>query len=655
MPLPQFQWTALGLLTQRLLPFRVGLVLAGLMFMARPCLSQGFLHADGTALVNGQGEPILLRGMGLGGWMVQEGYMLQTSAFANAQHEIEAAIQGSIGEEATAAFYDAWLHNHVQEADIEALHNWGFNMVRVPLHYNLFTLPIEDEPVPFENTWVDTGFELTDSLVQWCKERQMYVLLDLHAAPGGQGYNSAISDYNPNHPSLWESEENRAKTASLWKRIATHYSDEPWVAGYDLLNEPNWELPGGTALRALYQRCTDSIRTVDPHHTIFIEGNWFANDFTGLTPPWDGNMAYSPHKYWNFNDQASLQGFLDLRSTHNVPLFLGESGENSNVWFRDAIHLLEGLNVGWAWWPLKKVESISGVMSVAKPAGYDALLDHWEGTGPAPSSGEATAVLMELTENLKTSHCKINTDVIDAMMRQPQSNATLPFNGPHVAPAVLFASDYDLGRHGYAYWDNQVANYEVTTGEFTAWNNGWVYRNDGVDLEACSDTSASNGWCVGWAAEGEWLSYTVHVLYPGAYDLAVRVASPQGNGAFHLDLDGSLIAQSPTVPMTGGWDQWESLHMAGVNLPVGPHTFTIHIDAPGFNFSHFDFQLATLTSTGGCTYSEALNFDAQAGWDDGSCAFATSTCPADLDNDALVGAGDLLMVLAEFGMDCIPQ
>ena len=171
---------------------------------------------------------------------------------------------------------------------------WGFNSVRLPMHYNLFTLPIEEEPVPGENTWLEIGFELTDSVVSWCKQNEMYVILDLHAAPGGQGYDAAISDYDPSKPSLWESVENRNKMASLWKRLAEIYVDEDWVAGYDLLNEPNWDLPNGTALRNLYEQCTDSIRSVDPDHIIFVEGNWWANDFTGLTPPWDDQLVYSP-------------------------------------------------------------------------------------------------------------------------------------------------------------------------------------------------------------------------------------------------------------------------------------------------------------------------------------------------------------------------
>ena len=98
---------------------------------------------------------------------------------------------------------------------------------------------------------------MTDSLVKWCKEREMYVILDLHAAPGGQGYDAAISDYDPSKPSLWESIQNRHKMASLWKRIAEHYVDEPWVAGTTCSTNPT-----GTFLVATrFGRCTCSART----------------------------------------------------------------------------------------------------------------------------------------------------------------------------------------------------------------------------------------------------------------------------------------------------------------------------------------------------------------------------------------------------------
>ncbi|MEL6652568.1 MAG: cellulase family glycosylhydrolase, partial [Bacteroidota bacterium] len=442
------------------------------------------LQTNGKAIVNASGDTIILRGMGLGGWMLQEGYMLQTAGFANAQHKLKSEIEALIGAAATDAFYDAWLANHVTKRDIDTLKAWGFNSVRLPMHYNLFTLPVEDEPVNGQNTWLTKGFELTDSLISWCKQNEMYVVLDLHAAPGGQGYDEGISDYDPTKFSLWESPANQEKTASLWKQLAQRYVNEPYVAGYDLINEPNWNLPNGTLLRQVYERITDSIRSVDPNHILFIEGNWFANDFTGLTPPWDSTMVYSPHKYWSVNDQASIQWVLDMRETYNVPLYLGESGENSNVWFRDAIRLFEDNDMGWAWWPMKKVESIAGPLTVTKKQGYQDLLDYWNngGTGTPPSAAAATAALMELAEDFKMENTVFQKDVIDAMFRQVYSDETRPYTVQNI-PGIVYTTDFDMGVVGEAYFDNEVANYQVTTGNFTSWNNGWVYRNDGVDIE----------------------------------------------------------------------------------------------------------------------------------------------------------------------------
>ena len=67
-------------------------------------------------------------------------------------------------------------------------------LIRLPMHYNLYTLPVDKEPVAGENTWLDKGFAITDSLLAWCKANHMYLILDLHAAPGGQGNDINISD-----------------------------------------------------------------------------------------------------------------------------------------------------------------------------------------------------------------------------------------------------------------------------------------------------------------------------------------------------------------------------------------------------------------------------------------------------------------------------
>ena len=177
--------------------------------------------------------------MGLGGWMLQEGYMLGIHKDAQ-QHKIRARIEELMGPQETAEFYNAWLDNFVRKIDIDSMKRWGFNSVRLPMHYNLFTLPVDQEPAAGQNTWLEKGFAITDSLLAWCKANHMYLILDLHAAPGGQGNDLNISDRDSSKPSLWESEANKQKTIALWKKIAEHYTNESWIAGYDILNEPNW-------------------------------------------------------------------------------------------------------------------------------------------------------------------------------------------------------------------------------------------------------------------------------------------------------------------------------------------------------------------------------------------------------------------------------
>lgn len=573
-------------------------------------MAQGFLSTQGKAIISETGDTIIFRGMGLGGWMLQEGYMLQTSDFANAQYQIKDHISELIGEEQTELFYDKWLENHVTKKDIDSLKSWGFNMVRLPMHYNLFTLPIEEEAVVGQDTWLEKGFILTDSLISWCKANEMYVILDLHAAPGGQGMDQGISDYNPSKPSLWESKANRDKTVALWKRLAERYADEPWVAGYDLLNEPNWEMNGNIPLRNLYHEITDSIRSVDTNHIIFIEGNWFANDFTGLTPPWDDKMVYSPHKYWSINDQASIQWVLNIRDNYNIPLFFGESGENSNVWFRDAIRLFEDEGIGWAWWPLKKLESISGPLSVIKTANYNSLLEYWKGNGTKPTNEFAYTTLMNLADMLKIENCIYQKDVIDAMFRQVYSQESLPYKTSTI-PGIVYATDYDMGQIGYAYYDTESANYNVSTGQYTSWNTGWTLRNDGVDIETCNDIINSNGYNIGWTASGEWLQYDIKVTKSAQYDVILRVASESGDGQLHFKVGNADLTEPYPVPQTGSWSQWRDMTVSGIVLDEADTKIRLFIDQEGFNVSSMEFIERGSSEATATVLSNAKTYDSK--------------------------------------------
>ena len=392
------------------------MVISAIIFLSESdLLSQGFLKVKGKQIINEKGENVLLRGIGLGGWMLQEPYMLQLSEVAYAQHDIKTRISSLIGEKNTEKFYKRYLKNMVTKRDIDSLKKWGFNSVRLPMHYNLFTLPVEKEPVPGKNTWLNTGFILTDKLLSWCEKNEIYLIFDLHAAPGGQGNDRPIADVDTTKPKLWENEFNQQKTIALWKELALRYSTEEWIGGYDLINETNYKMEGNEPLKKLFLAITQEIRSVDKNHIIFVEGNQFANDYTGLTPQWDDNMVYSFHKYWNPTTLETIQKFLDLRNEYIVPIWMGESGENNNEWYRSAIKLFESNDIGWAWWTIKKIGSESGTMNVTRPKGYQKIIDYWAGKGSKPNREEATATLMELAENMKLENCKVNYGVLNAL------------------------------------------------------------------------------------------------------------------------------------------------------------------------------------------------------------------------------------------------
>jgi len=388
----------------------------------------GFLRANGDRIVDGRGREVLLRGMGLGGWMLQEGYMLGIKK-EGTQHTIRARITDLVGEKDAERFYRLWRKNHMTRADVDLLARSGFNSIRLPMHYNLFTLPIEAERVKGHDTWLKTGFDMVDDLLAWCRANRMYLILDLHAAPGGQGKDANISDYDPSKPSLWESEENQRKTVALWRKLAERYAGEPWIGGYDILNEPNWTFEGkdkngredvsNAPIWDLYKRITQAIREVDRRHLIIVEGNGWGNNYNGFPDPWDGNLVMSFHKYWNPNTEEAIAPFLALREKYRLPIWLGESGENTNEWFSECVALVEKHGIGWAWWPYKKIGNPRCILTVTAPDDFAKVVAYWNGEGERPSREAARRGLFQLVENLKRSKCRFNAEVAQALIPNP--------------------------------------------------------------------------------------------------------------------------------------------------------------------------------------------------------------------------------------------
>ena len=550
-----------------------------LLFFTSVSFSQN-LKTEGKKIVDGDGNEVLLRGYAPGGWLLIEGYMMhETDGSIGAQHQIKSNLVSLMGAEKTEEFFKKWRENHFTKRDVDSLASWGFNSIRVPLHYNLFTLPIQEEPTAGENTWLEEGFSIVDNVLAWAKPHNMYVILDLHAAPGGQGRNTDISDYDPNKPSLWESEQNKSKTVALWRKIAERYKDNEWIGGYDLLNETNWDLPEGKDLKDLFVRITNAIREVDDKHIIIIEGNDYANNFTGLLPPWDDNMAYSFHKYWNSTNEDDLNWILPIREQYDVPLWMGESGENSNTWYTDAVSLFENNNVGWAWWAMKKIGSVNSPYRIVVNDGYQKILNYWKDEGDKPTEQEAYDAMMKLADNALSENCLYRKGISDALLRQPHTNATLPFKERQVIPGVVYLSDYDLGKNNYAYYDKDVATYHQSSGSFVAWNRGWRYRNDGVDIEDNNDNTNSNGYHLGFVDKGEWTKYSVKINSSGIYRVRVRHASEQTGAQLYLSLNDQNATPILTTNSSGSWFSFINTTIDGVILEEGEHSLKVHFNS----------------------------------------------------------------------------
>jgi hypothetical protein len=172
------------------------------------------------------------------------------------------------------------------------------------------------------------------------------------------------------------------------------------------------------------------------------------------------------------------------------------------------------------------------------------------------------------------------------MIRQVRTDAILPYIGRNVTDTV-FASDYDLGRNGYAYSDNDTANYHGSTDVYTIWNQGWAYRNDGVDIEACTDSPVSNGYNVGWIGDGEWMVYTLESDSLASYTLELRSASGSSGSRIHVEVNGVDATGPLQLPATGGWQSWRTTDFENLILPEGEVQLKLVFEEGGSNLNYF--------------------------------------------------------------------
>jgi endoglucanase len=547
--------------------------------------NEGFVKANRKRLYQGNNE-VLLKGVGLGGWMLQEGYMLGTSG---PQNEIRSKLESLAGQAATEQFYANWLNTFVTESDVKQIADWGYNSIRLPMHYNLY--------FDASGNWVEnsTGLKLTDDLLKWCKSNNLMLILDLHAAPGGQGNNKDISDRKEGF-SLWTDPKFQDMTVLMWAKLAEKYKEEKSIAGFDLLNEINYDFEAtGNAkgcscqvnapLLNLYKRIIDAVRKVDKNHLLILEGNCYGNNYKGLesliTYDPNRNIALSFHSYWSRNDDKSIKDILGLRDKYNVPIWQGETGENSNTWFNEKALHLKQQSIGWANWPWKKINNLDGPVIVKPIQEWNKIVNYWSNpSNPKPTTQEAQKALTKFVESLKLENCILMNGVSYAYLDKPASAFS-----PHTIPGKIYMAEYDEGKINVSWND---VDYQNTSGSSsnTIWNKGVEFRNDGVDIYKNDDSVSGNGYYVGSITGGEWLKFSLASVVNGIYDIQLRIRQKQTSPAKIILEINDVVISSSQIPTEG--NNWVNFTIKNIPISSG-NSLKLRFENGGFDLSSLDF------------------------------------------------------------------
>ncbi len=338
---------------------------------------------------------------------------------ASSPRLIQTVISELVGEDEARRFWKTYRDNYITREDVRFIKQAGFNSVRVPFNYRLFVSERDNKTLEGE------GYELLDRIVGWCREESLLVILDMHAAPGGQTGDNIDDSWG--YPFLFERAESQELAVNIWRKIASRYSDEPTVAGYDLLNEPiahHFDIVDlNPKLEPLYRKIVKGIREVDKNHIIFLGGAQWDTNFKIFGPPFDDKLAYTFHKYWMDVNQQAIHEYVEFRDQHNVPVWMGESGENTDEWIASFRTLLEQNNVGWCFWPYKKLDATSCVAAINRPAEWDAIVafaDHPRTTFEdvrknRPAREKIKKALDGYLQQIRFANCRINESYLAAL------------------------------------------------------------------------------------------------------------------------------------------------------------------------------------------------------------------------------------------------
>ena len=384
--------------------------------------SQGkFVHVQGVNLIRPDGEKLFIVGTNLGNWLNPEGYMFGLKR-TNSAWMIDEMLCEMVGPDFTAKFWQGFKDNYITRSDIEFIARTGANTIRLPFNYKLFT----DEDY-MGLTAKQDGFARIDSVIDWCRDNGLYLVLDMHDCPGGQTGDNI--DNGHGYPWLFESEYSQQLFCKVWQDIANRYKNEPVILGYELMNEPiapffdNKE-DLNAKLEPLYKRAVSAIRKVDTNHIILLGGAQWNSIFT-MFQDWtfDHNIMYTCHRYGGDATTEAIRSFIDFRDKTGLPMYMGEIGHNTDEWQADFVKVMRENNIGYTFWPYKKLDG-SCMMAITRPAEWDSIIVKFSETPRGtykefrearPDQEKARALLLQFLENSKKENCSPQKGYIKSM------------------------------------------------------------------------------------------------------------------------------------------------------------------------------------------------------------------------------------------------
>lgn len=396
---------------QRFTRIAAAVLAAAFVFGCKPeaAAPSGFVKVQGTDLVKPDGTKLFIKGTNLGNWLNPEGYMFGFEK-TNSAGFIDLCFREMVGPDAAADFWKAFKDNYITADDIRFIAECGANTIRLPFNYRLFT---EEDYLGLSSG--QDGFKRIDDVVSWCRENGLYLILDMHDAPGGQTGDNIDDGYG--YPWLFESERSKDLFCDIWKRIAGHYADEPVILGYELINEPIATYFDDTyfnpMLEPLYKRAVAAIREVDRNHVILLGGPQWNSRFDNFTDwKFDDNIMFTCHRYGGPATKDAIYHFIDFRDRSGLPMYMGEIGHNTDEWQEDFCRVMQENNIGYTFWPYKKVDD-SCWTAVQRPDNWKLVVDFAEADRSTfaairearPDQGMALKALQDFAEACRFSNC----------------------------------------------------------------------------------------------------------------------------------------------------------------------------------------------------------------------------------------------------------